>query len=225
LLAGLGGFTPPASAPFLPEGNLDLGLLWHQPPAAPPQLKNTDDDPLEELTLLYRAGNPSQLAEQLNSWPGLHAEDDTHWDWTGTHPVRPSLGNILIAHMELIQDELLVYVNSTNRARGVRKLLEPVAGLTHVRISPTTPSETPSREPQPSPEEQKLFTKAIHDRILAWVDEPVPALQNLTPKIAYQDPSLRAQVVQMIRTYPDSHSPWGVILAPREEMLRRVKRK
>ncbi len=225
LLAGLGGITPPDSKPFLPKGALDLGLLWHQEPSGPPQLQNTDGDPLEELTLLYRTDNPLQLAKHLNRLPDLDSEGEAQWDWGRTHPVRPSLGNILIANMELIQDELLVHVNSANRARDVRELLDPIPGLTHVHISPAVPSETPSRQPQPSPEEKELFTKAIHDRILAWVDEPVPALRNLTPKVAYRNPSMRDQVVQLIRTYPDSHSPWGIVLAPRDEMLLRVKQK
>ncbi|MCP5021137.1 MAG: hypothetical protein GY930_05110 [bacterium] len=225
LLASLAKITPPDSEPFLPRGTRGLGLLWHQAPSDPPQLQNTDGDPLEELTLLYRADNPAQLAKQLGCLPGLDTEDANQWDWTRPHPEHPSLGSILIANMELIQDELLVHVNSANRACEAHELLDPIPGLTHIRTSPAVPSETPSHQPQPSPEEMELFTKAIHDRILAWVDEPVPALRNLTPKVAYQDPSMRDQVVQMIRTYPDSHSPWGVILAPRDELLRRVKQK
>lgn len=57
-----------------------------------------------------------------------------------------------------------------------------------------------------------------------WLDASVPALEGRTPRAAYRDPSTRELVERMVRTYPDSRTPWGIVAAPREEMLRELRR-
>lgn len=112
--------------------------------APPPQLANTDGDPLEFITLHYRIapGASAEITAALARVSDLHAEADGA-RWTLFAPETPSLkgrrskgsvdpgaGRTIHGSLSLEGGVLKVLVNSEARAGRVRDLLDPaLAGL------------------------------------------------------------------------------------------------
>ena len=117
--------------------------------------------------------------------------------------------NVVMAKLSLVQDELIVQVNSQARAQASRDLLQEIPKLSYVRTTQAPPAEVPRSSAPPDTDAQAQLTKTMQDSILAWVETPVPALGDLTPIEAYKDPNLREKVVEMIKTYPRPPIPLG----------------
>ena len=75
-------------------------------------------------------------------------------------------------------------------------------------------------------DEVMAFVQAqVAEHYKRWLDTPLPALKNKTPRKAAQDPRLRPKLAAMIRSMPD---PMGmaeagreseVVSAPRQQLL------
>lgn len=208
-----------------------LGRLWSLPSrrAAPPVLQNTDGDPFEQLRARFRCADPERVARELSELEGVHTDDETHWTWNEARPGRHGFENgVVMAYFELIGDELLATVNSRRRLERVREHLGRVSGLTFEDARAPDPGgpedRLPGAEIELDPEFRVAVEKKVRETALAWLDQPVPALDGRTPRRAWRDPGLRKRVEQMVRTYPDSMAPWGLVRIPREEMLRDLRR-
>jgi hypothetical protein len=113
--------------------------------APPPELANTDGDPLEFMTLHYRiapAASAVEITAALARVPDLHAESDgMHWTLFAPEApsskgrrhkgsVDPDPGRTILASLSLEGGVLKALVNSEARAGRVRHLLDPaLAGL------------------------------------------------------------------------------------------------
>jgi hypothetical protein len=84
------------------------------------------------------------------------------------------------------------------------------------RAKPIAPANTPP------PELVEALRAHIHDTSLRWIDEPLPALDGLTPRQAVERAAGRRKVQQMIRSIPAV--PLGdageTIEPPRDELRR-----
>jgi hypothetical protein len=172
----------------------------------PPQLCNTDGDPVALTTLTYELKTPVGIAfEKLASLATVHGEDHSdevirdaagavtsasltwmkpgnrqHKDWTNT-----VLGNIRLAAGSLIAD-----VNSARRADRLKREIAKRLGRTAVLID--TKVEEPSdaieaiaeAAPGSSPELEAIQEEMIRKHWEDWLDERVPALGNKTPRQA-----------------------------------------
>jgi hypothetical protein len=63
--------------------------------------------------------------------------------------------------------------------------------------------------------------KLIRKRCLGWLDEHIPALGGLSPRVACATAEGSRKVERMIRGYPNPAGMPGVEV-PREEMLREL---
>ncbi len=187
-----------------------------------PALENTDGEPLELLVGTFQIAGGADLDAELASLPGVRSDEADGWTWLVERPGdRGFVGAVVMGRFERIGDELLVQVNSRARLERAQAMLSGASGLSFVRAAAPAPPEVGAlpAAPEFDPDLQAEVEELLRARALGWLDEKVPALDGLTPRAAASVPELRPKVERLIRTYPDSHGPFGVVPVPRQEML------
>jgi hypothetical protein len=198
--------------------------------APPPQLANTDGDPLEFMTLHYRlapAATVAAVAAALAGVPDLEAEDDGA-RWTLLAPAAPAqkrrgrkgasdgdAGRTVHASLSLEGGVLKVLVNSEARCERARALVDPVlAGLARPplveRMTPeqamahsaSASASTAPRLPEGvDPAEMHAALHAVLDRqYRQTLGEPVPMLGGKTPRQAARSKKGREAVANWLKT-------------------------
>ena len=182
-----------------------------EPPV--PRLKNTDDEDLLLTRVRFDAADPARLESALDAHPALRREGEgrTAWSWSGrnAHGAEVSLGRIVLKG-----SALLLECNSAARGERGRALVEALdAGsithrsTTHESLAATLRetvrtggarqgAERPDDIPREVQEALVLEHYARHYR--AWMDEPIPALDNRTPREAAKVPALRPKLVGLV---------------------------
>jgi hypothetical protein len=196
--------------------------------APPPELANTDGDPLEFMTLHYRI-SPASAAEivtALAGVPDLCAEaDGTHWTLFAPEvpsskrrrregSVDPDPGRTIHASLNLEDGVLKALVNSEARAARVRHLLAPaLAGLAREPlVERVTPEQAMAEAgkagaPEPSgvPEgvDPADMRAALHEvlnrQYRKTLGEPVPMLGGKTPRQAARSAKGRQAVANWLK--------------------------
>ena len=162
----------------------------------------------------------------------VHHDADTSV-WTWSRPGGPASGigeNTLLARLELIDDRLVVEVNSAGRLARARQWIEALPGVVFERSSTREPlSQTlpvddrlPAPKPNVTPEMIRMFEQIQRDYTRKWLDESIPMLAGLTPRQACKTADGRRQVERLVRTMPDMGYPGGTIPAPRADLLREL---
>ncbi len=211
-----------------------VGRLWEFALARsqePPQLCNTDGERIEWHQASYRVTDRAALERALAKRRNVdHDESDGSWRWFragGPHGMGQST---TLARIEMFGDEILLEVNSEGRLKRARKWFDRLPGIAFERAERRPDAEDeiplddalPARDPSVTPELSRELA-AWHARACRrWLDEPVPALGNLTPRAACRIPGRRQQVARMIRTMPAALHPGGELQPPREELLREL---
>lgn len=206
------------------EGDLHrLGELFDAPELSPQMpTSNTDGEALEPLVVTFGVSDGLDLASILEGLSDIVEESDTEWTWLVQRPGDLAFRNgVVMGHLELIGQELLIEVNSRERAERATEMLGSIDGLSFERVGESAPSEPGSVPgfPGDSSELHAEVERLVHEQAIAWLDEPVPALEGMTPREAVLVPRLSPLVERMIRTYPDSSGPAGVVRIPREKMM------
>lgn len=211
-------------------GSEALGELWHflmQVKQRPTVLQNFDGEALEFLRACYRVEDVDDLLERLASRADVRFDrDDLEGAWVGQARGRGATGgDVTFARLEIVGDELLVEVNSRGRLERARAWLDKLPGL---RFEKADPVEASARAPDDRlrgpeatlPDEMRPHVEALlREQYRHWLDQPIPALGDRTPRQVARTPGGRRRVERMIRTMPDARGPFGPIPAPREELL------
>jgi hypothetical protein len=198
--------------------------------APPPEMLNTDGEPIELVTLHYRLAptvTAAQIAETLSAIPDLRADDErAHWTWFAPEkPVvrgarrkqndDPDAGRTIHGDVSLQGGKLEVRVNSEARAARIRRLLSPaLAGLVREPlVEHMTPQQAMAATPQVrEPASQDLdgvdpadLRRAIHEimdrQYRKTLDTPVPALDGKTPKQAVRSAKGRIAVANWLKGF------------------------
>ena len=198
--------------------------------APPPQLANTDGDPLEFITLHYRiapAASVPEIAAALAGIPDLRAEDDGA-NWTLLAPEAPSpkgrgrkkatdpdQGRTVHASLSLEGGVLKALVNSEERAGRVGDLLRPaLAGLVREplveRVTPEQamaqagtagPSGSPGLPEGMDPADLRAAVHGVLDRqYRKTLGEPVPMLGGKTPRQAVRSAKGRQAAANWLKS-------------------------
>jgi len=194
-----------------------------------PALANSDGDMIEFTTLRYPlkpAADRKALADRMAAVPGFRAAGDERWDWGGP-PVPPAPvdeaedverlvpllpdGSVLLGTVELEGDVLTLATNSPQRAEKGRALLEPVIGpfvgepvVESKTIEEMAEQQSAEREAPPSsglsPEEERQFVHDTLDRhYRAVLDQPVPALGDVSPRDSARTAEGRERLVGWLK--------------------------
>ncbi len=207
---------------------------------AGPLLRNFDGDPFVLHTAAFHAADLEALRKAMDERedmdPDPEAPDD--WTWTGNPPPgSPVPGDrINLGRIRVVGDELLLEVNSENRYKRGRKILEAIPGVTFESLTkkpfskeslkdlPLDDKLLPKeKEEPPSGEMRRFMEEEIRKFYMKWLDTPIPALGGKTPRQACSTEKGRRKVAVLIRTIPPSSGPEGIsIPAPKKEMLKEL---
>jgi hypothetical protein len=210
-------------------------FLDHVTHAVPPQISNSDGEPLEFQSLHYpllAGATPEAVGSVLTSIPELDQENEHFWNWvsgkapkhgTSTRPPRGQTfvttmddGRIVLGNLELKGRTLILSVNSRARAERGRALLDKV--LTGLVREPLVETQTVEQmlaargdaQPKTSspllPEDERaVIHKTLDDHYGRMLDEPIPALGNVTPLKAVKTAKGREKVIAWLKTI-ENHS-------------------
>ena len=193
----------------------DAVVELHVRSAIPPELRNTDDDPVllttdhYELTPDARTTVERQLAAMDGVDPPGPGEDPPVYTFlrpgSQTHASR---GATVVGQARLTDTTLQLETNSRKRADALRKRVDAACGerIRH-RIrehtdprSPKVASDVRDAPPAPPPPEAEQFLLEFKQRHYAgWPDEPLPALAGKTPRAAIRTAQGRIAVDVLLK--------------------------
>ena len=170
---------------------------------APPDLRNTDNEPMVFHELRFTVPDAAQAATALAG--ELQDEGDGAFTL-----VRDSAGQprTVIMSAQLIGAELVITVNSDRRAEEAQALVArvlPDAVLVDDDVR-TLDEAMLDVDTERAPDLDDEATTALLDEIMQeqerrWVDEPVPALDGMTPREAAADPIGRVELDRLLRSF------------------------
>ena len=189
-------------------------------PGGLPALVTTDGEPLVFCTTEYeiKGGEDREIVRRLDAMEELHREQDDgaeRWVWLETRSDR----DVVIASLSLESDRLMVETQSVLRSARVGGRLAEDLGARITLIDHTTERPTPEMlasrtagfrdgedRPSVAPEEERRVVREVMEQhYRRWPDEPVPALEGLTPREAVADPDFRPEVVALLREFEDQN--------------------
>lgn len=193
-----------------------LWLSFINNPSIPRSLTNTDGDPLVQIDLAVEIapGKGAELRRRLNAAAEIRPDGESRWVLMG-----PGSGafeeGVLLASFELAGSTLRVSVNSELREARVRELLDRLAGdclgevsRTAVEVTPELVERWQEEGPAPDPEaaippevEEQLVHEVLDRHYRSWVDQPVPALDDMTPRQAAADRSMRTRLISLLKEF------------------------
>lgn len=229
-----------------------LGHLWdvldlHR--SQPRNLFNSDGDELLFHEATLSCTNRNALERKLAKLPGWEPDGDSPNDWVWLRPGHrvPEVENpdarmyethaqgsggmaTVLAQLEVHDGQLTLHTNSGERLDLACADLTAVRGVklqsvqTHAPGDPTSADhDDVSDEPiELEPEDIEAMRDYLARYYRQWLDQPIPALDDQTPRQAATQPSLRSQLAAMIRAMPDpaDMGTTGITLnAPRQMLL------
>jgi len=183
--------------------------------ALPPQLQNTDGDPLLLTTDHFEIapGAGAAVAAQLAALEGVERPDPdgdppAYLFLRPGNPLHRSGDNTVVGHARLGDAGLAIDTNSLPRADALRARVEAACGdrlrhraRTHADPGPSLAIPPERRAaPRPRPPGAEQIELAFKERHYAdWLDEPIPALAGATPRAAAATPAGRAAVDLLLK--------------------------
>jgi hypothetical protein len=190
---------------------------------APPVLQNTEGESLMMCDATLRVNDPVTLAQALDE---AYDRDDEQTDATLVwyeHVITHGMQRIR-AHLELDGDQLHVHANSAARFERVLATVgavdpsvivldetrEPAGDMRAIQQlaarTPATPAQ--ALDPATDPEIAAALDEMAREYEKAWLDEPIPALANHTPRQCADDPTRRPDLIRLLNSFPqDSDRP------------------
>lgn len=174
-----------------------------------PEIVNTDGDPVEPVRVRFRlrAGTGMMAAERLRSVKGISEEDGSRF----LLHCRPSdksitpLDRVLVASLHLDGDQIIADVNSTARADRVEALLRELLGSGLLGTYRESVEDAGVTFPEPSgedliPEDEKkeIIRSILDQHYRKWLDMPIPALNNITPRMASRDRRMSPRLIRLL---------------------------
>src|SRR5262245_56364960 len=188
----------------------------------PPTLVNTDDEPLLQVTDVFRfaAHDRERVVEKLARLEGAErdvVEPGVKDEVALTRPgnaMHASWTNTIVARIEVGRDQVRVETNSLHRAalarrrlgrafkgilvHGGRTILDPAKALGERGSG--SESAPPRRESGLAPKVEARPVRELKEREYAdWPDRPIPLLGGATPREALKRPRLAHRVELLLR--------------------------
>ncbi|MFV0493472.1 SEC-C metal-binding domain-containing protein [Mycobacterium sp.] len=197
---------------------------------APPELRNTEGEPLIMCNATLRVADPAALALSLD---GAYERQDDHpgdapvwFEHVVTHGVQR-----IRANLELHDDHLHVHANSVarfDRVLAAVRAMDPSATLLEETREPAgdikaiqqlaagqPPAPAQTLDPALDPALDSTIAAALdqmtrqHEK--AWLDEALPALAGHTPRQCADDPSRRPDLIRLLDSFPEDDGRPGTM--------------
>lgn len=190
------------------EGFMCWAIDMLDPPSArAPQLHNTDGDRIVMTKFRFPiSGNKTRISENLSASSALIDDTDNQWTWFQSNE-----NNTVLGRLELTEDHLILETNSVERGEQGVKLVQsllnqelvgqPLGVHEHIEdlMSSMPATGSSSEELQQMPEVQALLQKTLKDHYLKTLDEPIPMLDNDSPRTCAADPDKHTKVVGWLK--------------------------
>ena len=200
----------------------DADRLLH----SPPEIRNTDGDPIEFHKLIYDIDSPGLAVEKLAPLCAdatveeirAEAEKDRHGNvrratlrWTREgDAVSPGMSGTLLGTIEIEGGRMTVLVNSLQRAEAIREQIEKRLGpaarfrLDEIADAGKMAAELDSpASPDPSladaPEVRERISQMLRAHWEGWVNQEIPALGHRTPRQAVRSADGREAVEALLQ--------------------------
>ena len=183
--------------------------------AVPPRLRNLDGDPFL-LTVDHFEVTPDAIREvdaRIRKLDGAQREPDGE-DTTvyvflrPDDPARPGSQQTVIGRVEMSRTALRIETNSRARADALRERIQGACGsrIRHrarEHSDPLAPragaGNLPHLPAPPSPEQDRLVAEFKARHYADWADQPLPALNNRTPRECAKTAAGRAEVDLLLK--------------------------
>jgi tetratricopeptide (TPR) repeat protein len=190
---------------------------------APPQLQNTEGEPMVMCEATLRSDNPVALAGLLDrAYDPVEGEAGQWVEHVTTHGMER-----IRATLELDGADLKVEVNSEARMdrvlASVRELQPGLTVVAETRRPAADVQEAIGRAPfsgsgaalDPAhPAVAAALEEFIRAQEQAWLDDPIPALAGATPREAAADPTRRPDLLRLLDTYDEAAGAGVVTMDP-----------
>jgi len=225
---------------FTPEGLISdankFGWLWQwvsqwEANWTPPQLCNTDGDQLLWHTASFSIVAPDQIHQMLMQRNDIDYDDqEDEFVWSKENIGNKAIGDtVMLGRIEIIGDELVLTTNSAERFTSARQWLEKLPGVAFKDLQTRRWNKTEKELPlddriagpksvEMTPELAESLQEMLNNRYMGWLDTPIPALNNQTPRQAVKTKAGRQEVTMLIRTMPDPTGPVPLSV-PRKALL------
>lgn len=196
----------------------------------PPELRNTDGDPIELTTLTYeldveppdafdcleplsRVGDERYVDEETRDATGALTGAIFNWMKAGNRK-HEAWDNTILGTLRLTGTRLTVEVNSERRRRRITKEIAKRLGA-HARLTGSevvdvadalAASHAADADAAPiddarTPEIEALEADLLREHWDAWVDTTIPALGNRTPRQAARTPRGRERLEALLADF------------------------
>ncbi len=188
-------------------------MMWVSPLKGM-EFVNFDGDELREISVEYVLvpGGCDRASVRLDAMEELSRDDHDSWRWVEERD-RGKLENVSVAMVCLEGDSMVLRVNSREREEKVRERIDDVLSELVVKIERSEDAidveamgreETSSDveqedEPIPLDVQRQIVHEMLSTHYRSWVDEPVPALDGLTPREAVAKRSHRQRVISLLK--------------------------
>ncbi len=177
-----------------------------------PQLQNTDGEELLITRTSYHADRPDEVERALDGAEeeGIERGEGDVWLWSG--PSRDG-SDVVLGSFTLKDDRLFVETNSLSRGERARALVERLAGdairhrhTEHSDMQRMMEEQLKQKRGEPSkakpmvnaPEDAVAIAELFQQHYQKWVDQPVPALDDRSPREAAKIPALRRRLERIL---------------------------
>ena len=178
-----------------------------------PQLRNMDGEDFQLATLRFPvSASPEGIKEKLDALPDLERQgDETIWVWHSTDKDQAAKDTqtYVWGHLWLRESSLELAVNSNERAeRGKRWLSESLGDLVGEPLVIYDNIDDHIQDADPpgglldmtsTQEGRKIIKEFMDKHYRQTLDEPLPMLNDKSPRECAEDPSLHKQVVQWLK--------------------------
>lgn len=186
-------------------------------PPAPvmPEMVNSDDEKIVMTRFRFpTTADTSTLTDALLAHPDIVQASKNVLSWSASGASKTLLGQI-----EIRRDTLIFQTNSVERGRTGVQLIESLLGSSvgpamgvHENLADLVdrlpPDQTLAPDPslQDNPEVQALLQTHLMEHYQRTLDEPIPMLDNHTPRACAADPEKRQSVVAWLKYLENSTS-------------------
>ena len=191
-----------------------------------PDLRNTDDDPMEFHKLTYDVDSAELAIEKLAALCETESIDEIraaavmdkagniasvrfNWDQIG-NPIHKAMPNTVLGKIEINGKQMTVTVNSASRAKKIQKEIEKRLGsAAKLRLDVISDLDAivneelenvpmTEKDLMDSPEIQRHIAQMLEAHWNSWVDQKIPALGNKSPKQAVRTADGREAVEALL---------------------------
>ncbi|MCP4903071.1 MAG: SEC-C domain-containing protein [bacterium] len=192
-------------------------LMWVSPHKGM-ELVNIDGDELREISVEYTLvpGGGARASARLNAMEELSEGGRESWSWIEDRD-RGTMENVSVAMVSLEGDTVVLRVNSSERESKVRKRVDDVLSELVVKVErsdevidmeamgreATSVDGEQEGDPIPLDVQRQVVHEMLATHYRRWLDEPVPVLDDLTPREAVAKRSHRQRVISLLKNLED----------------------